>query len=173
MSFIDRWLARATNLTTVIGAIAVVLMMVHITVDVVGKFILFLPVPATITLVSNYYMVVVAFLPLALAERRNSHISVEVLTEQFSPGVQRHIHGWTCLYSAVIFSLLTYRSFLDAVDKYELGSFIMEQSTKVPIWPGHFLLPLGAGLMVLMLLLRFANYLSGRPQPGGSGTVAE
>lgn len=173
MQYLDRWLERAINLTTVIGSIAVVLMMIHITVDVVGKFIFFQPVPATITLVSNYYMVVVAFLPLALAERRNSHISVEVLTEQFSMGLQRHLHGWTCLYSAVIFSLFTYRSMLDALDKYDLGSFIMEQGTKVPIWPGHFLLPIGAGLMVVMLLIRFVFYISGRPQPGGSGTIAE
>lgn len=173
MDFLDRWLGRAVNLTTIIGSIAVVLMMIHITVDVVGKFVFFHPVPATITLVSNYYMVVVAFLPLALAERRFSHISVEVLTEQFPPRLQHHLHGWTCLYSAVIFSLLTYRSFTDALDKYDLGSFIMEQGTKVPIWPGHFLLPLGAGLMVLMLLIRFLFYITGRAQPGAPANVAE
>lgn len=173
MNLFDRWLGRVISLTTIIGSIAVGLMMVHITADVIGKFVFFSPVPATITLVSNYYMVVVAFLPLALAERRNSHISVEVLTETFPPRLQHHIRGWTFLLSAVVFGLLTYRSFLDAVDKQDTGSFIMEQGTKVLIWPGHFLLPLGAGLMVLILLVKFARYLAGHEDKGSAGPLTE
>ncbi|WP_416899158.1 MAG: TRAP transporter small permease [Minwuia sp.] len=173
MDFIDRWLGRAVNLTSVVGSIAVGLMMVHITADVIGKFIFFSPVPATITLVSNYYMVVVAFLPLALAERRNAHISVEVLTERFPAALQRHINGWTYLLSAVVFGLLTYRSFTDALDKQDTGSFIMEQSTKVLIWPGHYLLPIGAGLMVLVLVYKFVCYLTGRHISGAPGYIAE
>ncbi|MDF1730639.1 MAG: TRAP transporter small permease [Minwuia sp.] len=173
MDFIDRWLGRAVNLTSIIGSIAVGLMMVHITVDVVGKFVFFSPVPATITMVSNYYMVVVAFLPLALAERRNSHISVEVLTELFPSRMQYHINGLTYLLSGIVFGLLAWRGFNDAYNKQDMGSFIMEQSTKVLIWPGHYLLPIGATLMVLVLLFKFISYLSGRPQPGAPGQIAE
>ncbi|WP_417515511.1 TRAP transporter small permease [Minwuia sp.] len=164
MDLIDRWLDRAIGLTTIVGLVAVGLMMAHITIDVVGKFVFSSPVPATITLVSNYYMVVVAFLPLALAERRNSHISVEVLTEQFPSRVQHHIAGWTYLLSACVFGLMTYRAFHDAMNNMDIGSFIMEQGTKVLIWPPHFMLPLGTGLMVLVLLAKFARYLTGRGQ---------
>lgn len=165
MDLFDRWLGRAINLTSILGSVAIGLMMLHITADVIGKFVFSSPVPATITLVSNYYMVVVAFLPLALAERRDSHISVEVLTEQFSPRLQHHIRGWSFLLSGVVFSLLGYRAMTDALKKLDLGSFIMEQGVKVLIWPGHFLLPIGAGLMVLMLAVRFACYLTGRDDP--------
>jgi len=173
MDFIDRWLGRAVNLTSIIGSIAVGLMMVHITVDVVGKFVFFSPVPATITMVSNYYMVVVAFLPLALAERRNAHISVEVLTELFPTRVQHHINGLTYLLSGAVFGLLAWRGFNDAYNKQDMGSFIMEQGTKVLIWPGHYLLPVGASLMVLVLVFKFVSYISGRPQPGTPGHIVE
>lgn len=173
MDFVDRLLERAIGLTSIIGSIAVGLMMVHITADVVGKFVFFSPVPATITMVSNYYMVVVAFLPLALAERRNSHISVEVLTELFPARVQHHINGLTYVLSGAVFSLLAYRGFTDAFKKQDMGSFIMEQGTKVLIWPGHYLLPIGAALMVLVLLFKFISYLSGRPQVGAPGQIAE
>jgi TRAP-type C4-dicarboxylate transport system permease small subunit len=173
MDFVDRLLERAIGLTSIIGSIAVGLMMVHITADVVGKFVFFSPVPATITMVSNYYMVVVAFLPLALAERRNSHISVEVLTELFPARVQHHINGLTYVLSGAVFSLLAYRGFTDAFKKQDMGSFIMEQGTKVLIWPGHYLLPIGAALMVLVLLFKFISYLSGRPQAGAPGQIAE
>jgi len=173
MDFVDRWLGRAVNLTSVIGTIAVGLMMLHITVDVVGKFIFSQPVPATITMVSSYYMVVVAFLPLALAERRNAHISVEVLTELFPPRMQYHINGLTYLLSAAVFGLLAYRGFTNAYNKQDMGSFIMEQGTKVLIWPGHYLLPIGAALMVLVLVFKFISYLSGRAQPGAPGQISE
>jgi len=173
MDFVDRWLGRAVNLTSVVGSIAVGLMMLHITVDVVGKFVFFAPVPATITMVSSYYMVVVAFLPLALAERRNAHISVEVLTELFPPRLQYHINGLTCVLSGLVFGLLAYRGFNDAYNKHDMGSFIMEQGTKVLIWPGHYLLPIGASLMVLVLAFKFVSYLTGRPQPGAPGQITE
>lgn len=173
MDFVDRWLGRAINLTSIIGTIAVGLMMVHIAVDVVGKFVFSAPVPATITMVSSYYMVVVAFLPLALAERRNAHISVEVLTELFPPRVQHHINGLTYVLSGIVFGLLAYRGFNDAYNKLDMGSFIMEQGTKVLIWPGHYLLPVGASLMVLVLAFKFISYITGRAQPGAPGQTSE
>lgn len=47
----------------VVGSIALMLMMVHVTVDVVGKFVFSQPVPMTLEIVSNYYIVAVVFLP--------------------------------------------------------------------------------------------------------------
>ena len=64
MTAIGRLLSRTTDLTMIIGLISVALMMFHITIDVVGKFSINEPVPATIALVSSYYMVVIAFLPI-------------------------------------------------------------------------------------------------------------
>ena len=83
MKLIGRVLAQSINLTLAVGLIAVAMMMIHITLDVAGKFLLNEPIPATITIVSNYYMVVVAFLAIGFAETRNGHITVEVLTEMF------------------------------------------------------------------------------------------
>lgn len=161
MKALGRLLARAVDLTTVIGLVAVALMMLHITVDVAGKFLLNTPVPATIALVSNYYMVTVAFLPLAFAETRNSHITVEVLTELFPLRVQRHLYSWSYLLSALIYALIAYRSWNEAVRAQGVGTFIMEQSTKLITWPSYYLLPLGAGLMTIVVLYRFALYLTG------------
>lgn len=169
MNMISRLLGRAIDLTTVVGAIAVALMMVQITADVIGKFIFLSPVPATITLVSNYYMVVVAFLPLAYAERGNGHITVEVLTELMPMPVQRHLGAFATLLSALVFALLTYRTFPEAMNKQDIGTFIMEQGTKVPTWPSYYLLPIGTGLMVLVLLFKLVRYVRGGE---GSATSA-
>lgn len=161
MYAIGRLLARATDLTLILGLVAVALMMIHITVDVVGKFSLNEPVPATIALVSSYYMVVIAFLPIAYAETRNSHITVEVLTELFPMRLQKHLYSWSYLLSALIYGLLTYRMWHEALRAQSNGTFIMEQSTKLITWPSYYLLPIGCGLMTLVLVYRFINYMTG------------
>tara|TARA_R110002096_G_scaffold378647_1_gene572722 strand:- start:240 stop:818 length:579 start_codon:yes stop_codon:yes gene_type:complete len=161
MIAIGRLLARMTDLTLIVGLVAVALMMLHITIDVAGKFIFNIPVPATIALVSNYYMVVVAFLAIAFAETRNGHITVEVLTELFPYRVQKHLYSWSYLISATVYGLITYRSWNEAVRAQDSGTFIMEQSTKLLTWPSYYLLPIGTGLMVLVVLYRFLIYLTG------------
>ena len=161
MFAIGRLLARTTDLTLIIGLLAVGLMMTHITIDVAGKFILNEPVPATIALVSSYYMVVIAFLPIAYAETRNSHITVEVLTEMFPMRLQKNMYSWSYLISALVYGLLTYRMWHEAVRAQGNGTFIMEQSTKLITWPSYYLLPIGCGLMTLVLVYRFLIYLTG------------
>ncbi|MGY9057034.1 MAG: TRAP transporter small permease [Alphaproteobacteria bacterium] len=161
MHALGRLLARCTDLTLIIGLVAVGLMMMHITIDVAGKFILNEPVPATIALVSSYYMVVIAFLPIAFAETRNSHITVEVLTELFPMRTQMHLYSWSYALSALIYGLLTYRMWHEAVRAQGNGTFIMEQSTKLLTWPSYYLLPIGCGLMTVVLVYRFILYVTG------------
>ena len=86
---IGKALARLLDIQATIGIAAVGLMMFHITFDVFGKYLFNAPLPATLEIVSHYYMVVVVFLPLAMVEKRDAHISVEVLTQNFSDRWQK------------------------------------------------------------------------------------
>lgn len=161
MIAIGRLLAIGIKISTYVGLFAVALMMLHISIDVAGKFLLNEPIPATIALVSNYYMVVVAFMAMALAETRNGHITVEVLTELFPMRAQLHLYSWSYLISALVYSLLTVRTWEEAVRAQNTGTFIMEQSTKLLTWPSYYLLPIGCGLMTLVVIYRFLIYLTG------------
>src|SRR5690606_29970993 len=168
---IGRLLGRGIDLTTVIAGVAVVLMMLQITIDVAGKYLFNAPMPATIAIVSNYYMVFVAFLPLALAERRNEHISVELVTELMPHAVQRHLASWIYLFSAVTFGFLAYAGWTEAVAKQAIGAFIIERGQRIPVWLSYYLQPIGCGLMSLTLLYRFLVYLLGTRS--GLGEVSE
>lgn len=156
MSLPVRLLGRTIDATIVVGAIAVALMMVHISADVVAKYIIGEPMPGTITVVSNYYMIVVAFLPLAFTERRNGHISVEVLVEHFPLGVQRWLNVLAMAISAVVLGFMTWQSFIDAERARAIGTFEIEQDMKLLIWPARYLLPLGCALMTLTLVAKIA-----------------
>ncbi len=141
---------------TWLAAAAAVLMMVHISVDVISKYVFRTPLPGTITIVSNYYMVLVAFLPLAFAERRNGHIGVEVLTTRFPPRAQRALNIVSLLFCAAVFGALTWQSWIEAGRALQIGAFEIEFDVKLLTWPARYLLPLGAGLMTAALLAKAA-----------------
>ncbi|MGR3321200.1 MAG: TRAP transporter small permease [Sagittula sp.] len=152
-----RILNSVIDAATVLGAAAVFLMMAHVALDVAGKVLFAKPLPATLAMVSNYYMVVVAFLPLAVAERRDAHIAVEVLTDRFPATVQRVLRGFGTLFSAAVFALLARQAFVEAASKHEVGAFMLEKDVKVLIWPSHYLMAAGCSLMVIALLARIAG----------------
>jgi len=154
-------LGRLIDATTVISAIAVFLMMAHISVDVIGRFFFRSPLPGTLVFVSNYYMVAVAFLSLAYAERRDAHITVEILTERMAMGVQSGLSFSSTLLSAGVFGMLAWRGLGEAQTKYAMGSFMLEQGVRIPVWPSYYLLPVGAGLMFLVLVFKLLRYLRG------------
>jgi TRAP-type C4-dicarboxylate transport system permease small subunit len=166
-------LSRGINVVTAICAAAIVLMMLQVTLDVAGKNLFNMPVPATLAFVSNYYMVLVSFLPLAVSEVRRSHISVEVVTDRMPIRARHHVIGWTYLFSAATFALLAYVTFGEAVTKQQVAAFMIERDTRVPIWLGYYALPLGFGLMSLTVLYRFFTYITGQPDTLTSDAVGD
>lgn len=163
----ERLFDRANFVPVVLSGGAVALMMVHVCIDVVGKFLFNAPAPGTITIVTEYYMPILTFLPLAYVHRRRAHISVEVLTKTLSPRLQFHIHHLGLVIVLVVFALLTWTTFGEAQKKLQIGAFMMEQGQRVPTWPGHFFPPVGYGLMTLLVAYELLRYLSGRADRAG------
>lgn len=140
----------------VVAGIALMLMMVHVTVDVVGKFVFHRPVPMTLEMVSNYYMVAVVFLPFAAVERMNGNIHVEMIYALLPRIMRRLLDLISYLLFAGLLYLLTTSSWVVAVKKYNIGEFIMG-SYAVPIWPSRFILPIGTALALALILVRIGR----------------
>lgn len=161
MNALGKVLSRLVDAVTVLSGLAIALMMLHITADVIARYAFNYPLPGTITVVSNFYMVLVAFLPLAFAEQKAAHISVEVVTERLPGWLQKHLAGWMLLVSAAVFALLTARTWQEATAKHAINASIVQGEDMIPVWPTYFFLPLGCGLMFLVTLYKFAVYAGG------------
>ena len=109
MTRISRFLSTCATCTSVLAGAAVALMMVQVTLDVAMRHLFGSPLPGTLTIVSYYYMVIAAFVPLALAEQRDAHISVEFVTDLMPKGVQRHLAGLMLLPTALVDAYQFYR----------------------------------------------------------------
>lgn len=159
MGKLGSFLSKITDVTTVIGALGIALMMVHITIDVILRSWFDIALPGTIAIVSYYYMIIAAFVPLAFAEHKGAHISVEVVTEKLPSVVQKHLAGWSYLLSALVFAMLTLRTWQEAVSKYKIGASIVQGEASIVLWPTYFVLPIGFGLMFLVVTCKFFAYL--------------
>ena len=148
------------RVSSVVGMFSIVAMMLHIATDVLFRSFGY-PLIGTVTIVSHYYMVMCAFASLALAERENAHISVEVFTELLPMRSQYHLAHWLYPISFSVFGYLTYRSFVDALDKFDIGAFQIEADIAIQLWPSYAILPVGFGLMTLAVLFRFIDYMTG------------
>ncbi len=150
---------RITSGLALLGAAAVVLMLAHVTAYVVLRHVLSAPVPATVEIVSSYYMIAVAFLPLAWAERRGDMIVVEVFGHLYPKPVRRWIDALVFLTCCAAYSALTYTTFLVALREFTAKSFVISLSLAVPTWPGYFVLPVSFALAALVCFHKAATVL--------------
>ena len=144
------WVSR---IITYVATALAALMMVHVTFDVVLSQFVAEPMPGTVDYVSYYYMVGLVFLPLAFVEFTNEHIKVDLIHGQLGPGARTVLDMLALALSAVFYGLLTWQTWIDAVEKFMVGERSMGMAA-LTIWPGRVFLPLGAGLMVLLLLAK-------------------
>ena len=160
MQSLGKLLSKVIDSMTVISGLAIALMMVHITLDVILRNAFNYPLPGTITIVSYYYMAIAAFMPLAFAEQKLAHISVEVFTDLLPRTPQRHLAAWMLLFSAGVFALMTLRSWEEAMSKYGIKASVVQGEDSLPVWPTYFFLPLGCLLMLLVVIYKFIVYLT-------------
>lgn len=148
-----------------IAGVALVLMMLHITVDVVANLVAGSPVPLTNATVTQYYMIAVAYLPLAAAELRGAHISVDLVVNQMSAGLRRAVDQLMQVICVVVYAALAAQAWQLALEKLARDAFLMEQATRVSTWPSYFMVPVGFGLVALLLALRLVCRMLGKPEP--------
>lgn len=161
MFVFGRLIAVLVTAATAVGAVAILLMMLQIVADVLLKNILSWPLPLTSIFVAHYYLVIAAFLPLALAEKLSRHISVELVFQHLGAAWKRWIGTVVCLFAGVVVAGLAWELWVEAGKKARAATFIVEQSISMPTWPSYYVLPVGFGLMALVLLYRSLVMITG------------
>lgn len=149
-----RWLA-------VLAAISLVLMMLQTVFDVVMSRVFNSPIEGNMEVISVYHMVLVVFLPLAMVELRHEHINADLFVQMLSGPLQRAVYAFGCLVSLGFFGILCYQTWIDAVESLKIDEVLMG-SIYVPVWPAKFALPIGFGVMLLVVVLHIVKALTDR-----------
>lgn len=148
-----------------IGAAGIMAMLVHVGLDVLARNLAGQPIPATNEIVSGYYMVLIAFLPLAWVEKRNGMVSVEFIDFLLGPEARRQSDIFVGLFGTLIYGILAWVAWGTAVRSFNSGTFVDALGLAVPIWPTYFLPPLGfvlaAGITALKAFLAMSHKYEG------------
>ena len=151
---LDRLVDRVTSGMALIGAIGVIAMLIHITAYVILRNLASAPIPATVEIVSHYYMVAIAFLPMAWAERRGDMISVEILSHLLVGRVGRINAVFVSIVTFGAYLALTYTTWTVAMREFSARSYVISLSVAIPVWPTYFILPVAFALAALVALYR-------------------
>lgn len=162
MKTIGNLISRVVAGASGIAGILVLLLVLHVSADVAMRYVFERPLDATILYVSAYYMVAIAFLPLGLAEEKNSHIAVELLAENFPDKVQSVLAAAALLVTAIVTGAVALRTGQEALAKFATGSYSIEAGGKIITWPPYFFLPIGFGLMALVAFWKLIARLTGQ-----------
>lgn len=172
MSMLIALARRLSDAFSILGAVAVVLMLVTIVADVVARQMAGVAVPFTVEVVSRYYMVGVGFLALAWVDRRGEMIRVELL----GPIVGGRLNElFVALLCTAAYAVLAYTTWRVALREWSIGSFVVALDTRLPVWPSYFIPPAAFALAAVLGLLRAVLVALGRDQelaadaPGRSG----
>jgi TRAP-type C4-dicarboxylate transport system permease small subunit len=153
MQRIARFSALLCRALTLVGAVAVLAMMLHISLDVVLRNLFRISMNTTPEIVARYYMVAIAFLPLGWLHLRNQMIAVEVLDFMLPPRLQQVQSVIIALAGMTIYAALAHVTFAKALKEARSGAFVELVSFKLPVWHSYFLPPVGFALAALACLL--------------------
>lgn len=151
--------------------------MMIVTADVFMRYLFNAPFSWAYDLISLYLMAGIFFLGLSQAYASGAHVSVDILQQMFSPTGKRLAEIVTAALALVAFAAMAWLGYERALDAFE-SKDVMAGAIPWPTWPSIALMPLGAGLLVLRLIVTLFGHIASLatgedliPLPhGGHGT---
>lgn len=158
--FLKTFADRMSSIFSLIGGLGIFLMLLHVTFDVLLRQLFNFPPPATVLVVSHYYMVMIAFFPLGWSELRGDMISVEVLSSLFKGKVLWFKTVLIDLVIAAVYGFLAIHTWVIAMAEFKVRSYQVSLGVVIPIWPSYYILPIAFAVACLVVLLRLYFYVS-------------
>lgn len=133
-----------------LGAVAVILLGVLITSNVIARTVFNSFIPDSVIMVREL-MVAAILLPLAAATAQRAHVSVAFLSDRFNPRFKSWLIVLGSLVGMIALAPLIYKGAQELIKVIERGSFF-SGDLDLPKWPGYLFFVLGLGAAWLRLL---------------------
>jgi TRAP-type transport system small permease protein len=140
--------------SSAVAVIALAALAVVTVVDVGGRYFFNKPLLGTVEM-SEFLMVILSFGALALAELRNSHITVDFFVTVLPERIQALLDALGALLGIVFWSFVAWRAAVHAHRIWIAGE--VSANLVLPTWPFYLAVTLGCGLLALALIGRVAR----------------
>ncbi len=130
-----------------LSAIALLIIMFAINIDVFGRTLFNRPIYGTIGL-TRTLLVILIFSSIGYAQVKKTHIQVEVVINKFSEIPRKITLVLGLVFSFVIMTLMTYGTTISAYKSFLIRE-TMSGIVRFPIWPGRFIVAFGCMMLIL------------------------
>ncbi|MGI8393131.1 TRAP transporter small permease subunit [Leucobacter sp. W1038] len=148
-------LDRVTSFFGVLGGIGVLALMAHVVIDVAMRYLFNQPAPATLEVSQFWYMPIIVFLGLAMAERTDQHISAPIVYDRLRPQLKLEFTIVGTVLSVALLLGMAWFGLEEAMTLMQQGAIGI--GSGVPIWQPRFLVPLGCTLFAVELISRLVH----------------
>lgn len=147
--------------------LAAVLMLGQVSLDILGKFLLGMPVAGTAEVVASYYMIILVFMALPLVERRDEGIAVDLLYNRFGPRLKVVSRTVALAITLTFYLAFAWMTLEAALKSYAIREVVLG-AREFQIWPSRFFLPAGCILAAIVVVLREIDSFRSREAAYGS-----
>lgn len=165
LTFLRGAVDRLIDLAAALGALGLVFILVVVVIDVTGRY-FGSPLYGALDLV-QMAAVFVVFGGMAYCDRYGRHISVDLLENYFSKGVNRFLTVVGNMVGAVIFALIAW--YIWEASKLSVMLNMATNILQLPRAPFQYAVSAFAALASLAMTLRFVEQVAGR-EPRAPGT---
>jgi TRAP-type C4-dicarboxylate transport system permease small subunit len=133
------------------ASLLIFILMLYVTADVVGRYLLNNPLPATFEL-GSMLLVPIAFWAFAYVQARKSHMRLELLSQLGSARLQAILDVFTYVIGVFLFTLIVWHGFGWAYESWQSKDYT-GGVFKIPYYPSKFALVLGAFFLWLQFII--------------------
>jgi TRAP-type C4-dicarboxylate transport system permease small subunit len=156
---LDYLIDRASHILLVLSGVLILVMAWVVTYGVVKRYVFHAPDPYTYE-ISTMFLLFCGVLAVAAVERLDRHVRNDILVVRFPKGVQLAMLKIIFPFLALIFVvLLTWKSVSNALYALQIGQ-VSASPWAVPLAPIKFVIPVGYGLLCLVLIAKFCQGLA-------------
>lgn len=152
------FLDRCDYFLVAIAGIAVLLMMLITSYDVIMRYIFNDPTDWALD-VSTFLIPICVFLSLAYVLRKEGHVRVELLLNALKPRVRALLLLITSFISLIVFAIATWMGVkitVESIQRWELSL----GTSEILMWPIKLMVPVGFLFLSLQIVSKIFNYVN-------------
>ncbi|WP_179397259.1 TRAP transporter small permease [Marinobacter sp. ANT_B65] len=156
----DTWLKKISNGAAVAVGAVTVLMVVHVTAEVLLRVLFGMHIPGTMEVVTYYYMVAAVFVGIFSCTADDVHIRVDVVAQFFRGRFRRVVDGIGMVAITVYFAIFSYGLYLQAVRSWKRQETVDAIVAELAVWPSRWLAVIGISLALMASLYWLYQFVS-------------
>jgi len=159
---------KVGNWLAFLGGVAVVIMCFYTTGDVVGRYVLRNPLPASfeITLI---LLIVITFFGITHVQAKGGHMRLEFLRNRLALRGQLMLDILSVLIGLFLYAIITWQGLLWTIEAL-VGHEEMIGVSKIPYYPARLILTIGAFSLCVQYIIDLVQYFAQlfSKSPGGA-----